>query len=186
VTGFKIWGYLANQWDSPGKSLLFQCFNRQLAAWTMMTHRILMIDADDEDYLYFKALLEKMDGQPFTLDWLREWDEVPDMEVFRQYDVILAVSAGGGGQKKPGFLRDMEWGDLKSRILSLASHEFRTPLTSIASSAELIEAYIKQEDYDKLGKHLARIKKSVNELDLILNRVLSHGQSETQKPKSPK
>ncbi|NUO00546.1 MAG: hypothetical protein HUU01_08020 [Saprospiraceae bacterium] len=138
-----------------------------------MTHRILMIDTDDEDYLYFKALLEKMEGQPFTLDWLREWDEVHDMSTLREYDVILFISDEGSDRKKPGLLRNLEWAELKSRILSLASHEFRTPLTSIASSAELLSTYIRQGDYDKIEKHLARIKKCVNDLDFLLNRVVA-------------
>lgn len=138
-----------------------------------MAHRILMIDTDDEDYLYFKVLLEKMDGQPFTLDWVREWDEVQNMGTLRQYDVILCINNEGDEQKKPGPLRNVEWAELKTRILSLASHEFRTPLTSIASSAELLEAYIKQGDFGKVEKHLARIKKCVNDLDLLLNRVLA-------------
>lgn len=147
----------------------------------MMTHRILMIDNDDEDYLYFKALLEKIEGQPFALDWLCEWDDVQDPEIFRQYDVIITVNSGADEKKKSGFLRDMEWGDLKNRILNLASHEFRTPLTSIASSADLLETYLNQGDYDKVKKHVARIKKSVTELDFILNRVLAHGKLEEPK-----
>lgn len=134
-----------------------------------------MIDADNEDFLYFKALLEKMEGQPFTLDWLRKWDEVQDVGTLREYDVILSITDEAEEKKKPGLLRNLEWGELKTRILSLASHEFRTPLTSIASSADLLEAYIKQGDYDKVEKHVARIKKSVNEMDLLLNRVLARG-----------
>ena len=72
-------------------------------------------------------------------------------------------------------------GDIKNRILNLASHEFRTPLTSIASSADLLETYLNQGDYDKVKKHVARIKKSVTELDSILNRVLAHGKLEAPK-----
>lgn len=70
--------------------------------------------------------------------------------------------------------------DAKSRFVSMASHEFRTPLSSILSSVYLIEKYIEitdgnnQSEYtDKRKKHILRIKKSINHLTEILNDFLS-------------
>jgi PAS domain S-box-containing protein len=70
--------------------------------------------------------------------------------------------------------------DAKSRFVSMASHEFRTPLSSILSSVYLIEKYIEITDgnnhseyTDKRKKHILRIKKSINHLTEILNDFLS-------------
>lgn len=63
---------------------------------------------------------------------------------------------------------------LKSRFVTMASHEFRTPLSAILSSADLIELYSKKEDAEeKRLKHVSRIKASVNNLTNILNDFLS-------------
>ena len=68
--------------------------------------------------------------------------------------------------------KEKELSELKSRFVTMASHEFRTPLTSILSSADLIEAYTKEPD-DKRLRHVSRIRSSVNNMISILNDFLS-------------
>jgi signal transduction histidine kinase len=70
---------------------------------------------------------------------------------------------------------------LKSRFVSLASHEFRTPLTGILSSANLLSKYVTTEDQPKRDKHIANIISSVNVLTEILNDFLSVGKIEEGK-----
>jgi PAS domain S-box-containing protein len=72
-------------------------------------------------------------------------------------------------------------GELKSRFVSMASHEFRTPLSTVLSSAYLIEKYTSDEDQPKREKHLQRIVSSVNMLTDILNDFLSLGKMEEGK-----
>jgi PAS domain S-box-containing protein len=67
---------------------------------------------------------------------------------------------------------EIELNKLKSNFLTLASHEFRTPLTTILSSAFLLENYT-SGDKEKAGKHVARIKGSVKLLTSILDEFLS-------------
>ena len=62
---------------------------------------------------------------------------------------------------------------LKSRFVSMASHEFRTPLSSIQLSASLIEKYLNGTENQKILKHTAKIKGSVENLTTILNDFLS-------------
>jgi two-component system, LuxR family, sensor kinase FixL len=69
--------------------------------------------------------------------------------------------------------KERELGELKSRFLSTASHEFRTPLSSILSSAEILDIYAQKEGNEKFGKHVERIKSSVSQLTHILNDFLS-------------
>lgn len=69
--------------------------------------------------------------------------------------------------------KEKELNELKSRFVSMASHEFRTPLSTILSSADLIEAYTEQEQQKKRLRHTQRIKSSVANLTSILNDFLS-------------
>jgi PAS domain S-box-containing protein len=77
--------------------------------------------------------------------------------------------------------KERELNELKSKFVSIASHEFRTPLSTVLSSASLIQQYKDKGDLDKVDKHVQRIKSSVNHLTLILNDFLSLGKLEEGK-----
>ena len=77
--------------------------------------------------------------------------------------------------------RERELNELKSRFVSIASHEFRTPLSTILSSASLITQYYEKGEGDRVTKHVHRIKSSVNHLTAILNDFLSLGKLEEGK-----
>jgi two-component system, LuxR family, sensor kinase FixL len=62
---------------------------------------------------------------------------------------------------------------LKSRFVSMASHEFRTPLSSVQLSASLIERYALSEN-PNITKHVNKIKSAVTNLTNILNDFLLH------------
>ncbi len=75
--------------------------------------------------------------------------------------------------------KEMQLNELKSRFVSMASHEFRTPLGAILSSTSLIEEYLERKDStidfvrEKSEKHIKRIKSSIGNLISILNDFLS-------------
>lgn len=77
--------------------------------------------------------------------------------------------------------KEKELNELKSRFVSMASHEFRTPLSTILSSAYLVTKYETTDDQSKREKHIQRIVSSVNMLTDILNDFLSVGKIEEGK-----
>jgi PAS domain S-box-containing protein len=77
--------------------------------------------------------------------------------------------------------KEKDLGDLKSAFVSMASHEFRTPLSTILSSASLLAKYKLTEEQPKRDKHVQRIKSSVMNLNNILNEFLSLGKIEDGK-----
>lgn len=77
--------------------------------------------------------------------------------------------------------KEKELSELKSRFVSMASHEFRTPLSTVLSSSYLIKKYVNAEEQGKREKHLERIVSSVNMLTHILNDFLNLGKIEEGK-----
>jgi PAS domain S-box-containing protein len=77
--------------------------------------------------------------------------------------------------------KEKDLGDMKSAFVSMASHEFRTPLSTILSSASLLAKYKLESEQDKRDKHIQRIKSSVLNLNNILNEFLSLGKIEDGK-----
>ena len=74
--------------------------------------------------------------------------------------------------------KERELGDLKSRFVTMASHEFRTPLSTILSSASLIERYPEESGQENRIRHVGRIKENVKNLTDILEDFLSLGKIE--------
>ncbi len=68
---------------------------------------------------------------------------------------------------------EKELNDMKSRFVTMASHEFRTPLSTILSSISLINKYSAGENSEKIDKHVYRVKSAVTNMTLILNDFLS-------------
>lgn len=69
--------------------------------------------------------------------------------------------------------REQELNSLKSKFITIASHEFRTPLATVLSSLSLVEKYADLSENEKRDKHIGRIKSSVRNLTEILNDFLS-------------
>lgn len=75
--------------------------------------------------------------------------------------------------------KERELSQLKSRFVSMASHEFRTPLSSIQLSASLIDRYTQEFENPNVVKHVNKIKIAVGNLTTILNDFLSLERLET-------
>lgn len=77
--------------------------------------------------------------------------------------------------------KEKQLNEMKSRFVSMASHEFRTPLSGILTSVSLLARYTSPDQADKREKHIATIKSSVRNLTSILNDFLSLDKLESGK-----
>lgn len=109
---------------------------------------------------------------------------VPLPETNNNIERILVVEKNITEEKiaeekiKKALEKEIELNELKSRFVTMASHEFRTPLSAIYSSATLLSKYTTGEQQNKRDKHIVRIKTTVNSLTQILNDVLSLSKAE--------
>ncbi|MGE5353638.1 MAG: PAS domain S-box protein [Acidobacteriota bacterium] len=77
--------------------------------------------------------------------------------------------------------KEQELNELKSSFISMASHEFRTPLTSILASADLLEMFGRQWKEEKYMEHIAKIQKGVEYMKELLDDVLVVSRNEEGK-----
>ncbi|GAL65793.1 sensory transduction histidine kinase [Jejuia pallidilutea] len=84
-------------------------------------------------------------------------------------------------ETRKALLKEIELNDLKTKFLSLVSHEFKTPLSGILTSAMLLGKYKLTEQQEKRDKHLKIITDKVHYLNNILNDFLSVEKLETGK-----
>ncbi|RYZ23635.1 MAG: PAS domain S-box protein [Chitinophagaceae bacterium] len=71
--------------------------------------------------------------------------------------------------------KERELNEIKGRFVSMASHEFRTPLSAVLSSASLLAKYTTSEQQPNRDKHINRIRDSVKHLNDLLEDFLSLG-----------
>lgn len=79
--------------------------------------------------------------------------------------------------------KEKELTSLKSRFISMASHEFKTPISTISFAAEYIERYIDRAPKEKIMERLVKIKDQVSNMAYLLNDVLLIGKGEEGKIK---
>ncbi|KRB59915.1 PAS domain-containing sensor histidine kinase [Flavobacterium sp. Root186] len=77
--------------------------------------------------------------------------------------------------------KEKELNKIKSRLLSMASHEFRTPLSTIQLSTALLQRYVENIDNPKIETHIRKIKSAIVNLTTILNDFLLLEKAESNK-----
>ncbi len=90
--------------------------------------------------------------------------------IYRQMEVKVAERTS---EFTAALEREKELNSQKSKFVSIASHEFRTPLSTILSSVGLMELYYSLGDFEQMLKHMERIKGSIKHMINILNDFLS-------------
>jgi PAS domain S-box-containing protein len=98
-----------------------------------------------------------------------------------EFRELLKKLQNSSGELQRSLEKEKTLNELKSRFVTMASHEFRTPLSTVLSSAYLLEKYCDTKDQPHRKKHIDRIISSVNMLTDILNDFLSVGKIEEGK-----
>jgi len=76
--------------------------------------------------------------------------------------------------------REKRLGEMRNNLFSMTSHQFRTPLSTILSSAELLEHYGQNWEPQKRVTHLKRIQEAVRRMEVLLGGILQLSQMESQ------
>jgi PAS domain S-box-containing protein len=76
--------------------------------------------------------------------------------------------------------KERELNTLKSRFITMTSHEFRTPLATILSSADLLEVYLHTGAIEKSTQHIQHIQAAAEHLTNMLNDILEIANSEAR------
>lgn len=99
---------------------------------------------------------------------------------------LLQTSTRDISERIEALEKERQLNKLKSSFISMASHEFRTPLTTIQSSNELIGMYIANTNVkanQKLTKHVVRIRSELDRLNSLLKDVFTLGRLDVGKTK---
>lgn len=130
--------------------------------------------SEEQLIIYAAELERKVKSRTDALDkTIRELETLN-----RNLEEQIAERKRAEEEARKALQREREVNELKTKFVSMASHEFRTPLSSVMSSASLIRKYRERGDLEKIDKHVDRIKSSVNHLTNILNDFLSLGRLE--------
>lgn len=133
-------------------------------------------EVDYDDKKIFTGIIQDLSKQKEAEEKLKIYtEELEEIVKVRTADLQLLVAKleEAKNDVSDSLKKEKELNQLKSRFVSMASHEFRTPLSSIQLSASLINKYALKNDLNGIDKHTMKIKKSVDLLTSILNDFLS-------------
>lgn len=143
-----------------------------------------------EDSILYTGIIHDMSDQYEAEEKLRQLNDKLESIVEERTDALnaavsklseinhslqeeVALREKAEGDLKQLLAKERELNEMKSRFVSMASHEFRTPLGAVLSSASLISRYDGSDQQDKRQKHINRIRKAVGDLTTILDEFLS-------------
>ncbi len=134
--------------------------------------------------LDLESIHQRKDGTTYPVEIHLQLSSIGDHQVFvaiilditerKSYTANLEKTVAERTlQLEEALAKEKELSELKTKFLSLVSHEFKTPLSSILTSTTLLGKYTTSEQQEKRDKHLTTIKSKVKYLDNILNDFLS-------------
>lgn len=103
------------------------------------------------------------------------------IKVIKLLQQEVAIRLASENNANEALKREQDLNELKTRFLSLVSHEFKTPISGILTSATLIAKYTTTDQQEKREKHLDTIKAKVKYLNTIIDDFLSLERIDTGK-----
>ncbi|MCL4640968.1 MULTISPECIES: sensor histidine kinase [Sphingobacteriaceae] len=143
---------------------------------TTFPFRLAVSEVNYKDRKIFTGFIHDLSKQKEAEEKLKEYTAELEMKVTeRTKDLIKLIGEleEAKADVSLSLEKEKDLNQMKSRFVSMASHEFRTPLSSVQLSASLIEKYLDKHDFDNITKHTNKIKGSVQLLTNILNDFLS-------------
>jgi PAS domain S-box-containing protein len=136
--------------------------------------RLAVSEVEVEEGTIYTGILHDLTDYHRAQERVAELNRNLEMKVVERTTVLRQREA----ELERALSKERELNELKSRFLSMASHEFKTPLSTVLSSTELVELYTEADQQDKRQRHLDRIKDAVGQLTEVLNDFLSLSQLE--------
>jgi len=143
---------------------------------TTFPFRLAVSEVKYKDRKIFTGFVHDLSKQKEAEEKLREHATELEQKVNERTKDLIALIGELEEAKENVSLsleKEKDLNQLKSRFVSMASHEFRTPLSAIQLSATLIERYLEKKDEVSVIKHTGKIKNSVQLLTNILTDFLS-------------
>ena len=134
--------------------------------------------------IQFETIHQRKDGNTYPVEVHIQLSKLGDTDVFvainlditerKNYTANLEKTVKERTQQlTEALLKEKDLNKLKTKFLSLVSHEFKTPLSGILTSATLAGKYTEKEQQEKREKHLKTIQNKVKYLNNIINDFLS-------------
>ncbi len=142
------------------------------------------LNLDNKKKVTFETLFKRKDGTTYPVEVHLQASSLAnrvlivvialDISERKNYTQKLEKTVALRTQElKAALIKEKELNDLKTKFLSMVSHEFKTPLSTILTSATLVGKYESTEQQDIRDKHLKSIATGVHHLTGILNDFLS-------------
>lgn len=143
---------------------------------TTFPFRLAVSEVEYEDRIIYTGFIHDLSKEKEAEERLREYAaELEELVEERTRSLKKTVKALSEAKEEVSLSleKEKELNQMKSRFVSMASHEFRTPLSSVQLSSSLIEKYALPFDNKNITKHVGKIKNAVGNLTTILNDFLS-------------